>query len=389
MRVLLISSSSSSMGGGEFFLLFLGGALKKLGVEVGLWLSDSPHMDGIAEKFESIGPVLRHHYINTFKRNLRSFSHIGPLNSNHRKILKQWQGFLPDVIHINKQCLEDGLDLLELAAKWDMPQGCTIHITQKAVELNAFLGSVRDKIAIRSLKKYPGEIWGISQQRAEELSRHLGLQDVPRYVLNGVTIPARNLIQKERDRMREKFASFCTEDDLVVVALGRLEEQKNPMRFLEILELWKRECPALRGIWVGDGNMREAFDKEIQAMRAEGWIKCLGWQENPLPYLCLADVYLHPARFEGLPFALLEAMAHGKPCVLSPNLANELKDFPTDTWIIAHERDSSWLGKVNDLSFLNRLGEKSRHIVEESFSVMNMAKTYLDMYKRLIGRKRR
>ncbi len=384
MRVLFVSSSSGSQGGGEFFLIYLAQALKDLGVEVGLWTSSNPAMDGLCELFKPIGPVLRNNYKNTYLRKSRSFSHMLPMTVGMNDIKKQWESFSPDFLHLNKQCLEDGLDLLKLAEKTAIPQACTIHITQTASELKALLGGLRDWIARRALKNYAWPIWAISQQRAEELGGFVGLGEAVSFVANGVRLPDLEQVETTRLKMRERHSGFLTEDSTIAVTVGRIEEQKNPFRFLEILGEWKQVDPKLVGIWVGDGRLRESFESRIDEMGARDWIQCVGWVEDAGPYLSMADVYVHPARFEGLPFALLEAMAHRKPCVLSPSLARELKDMPMSTWLIAEKESSVWLPGITDPDLLDKLAGKARGLIEEKFSERVMALAYLKLYEMVI-----
>lgn len=385
MRVLFISSSSGSKGGGEFFLVFLARALKELGVEVGLWASSNPAMDGLCDLFSPIGDVFRNNYTNTYLRKTRSFSHAFDRVSSMTAIRSQWESFSPDFLHLNKQCLEDGLDLLELAQQTMIPQACTIHITQTAVELKAVMGGFRDGIARRKLRSYRFPLWAISYQRAEELGNFIGSTDAVPFVANGVRLPDLTEIENNRLEMLSQFDGFISPQSTVAVTVGRIEEQKNPFRFLEILEQWKTVNPNLVGIWVGDGRLRQAFESRIDQMNARDWIRCAGWVEDANPFLSLADVYVHPARFEGLPFSLLEAMSHKKPCVLSPSLASELKDMPLSTWIIAEEDPEAWVPQITNPSLLKELAGKARTLVEEKFSEEAMARSYVDMYKTVIA----
>jgi glycosyltransferase involved in cell wall biosynthesis len=44
-------------------------------------------------------------------------------------------------------------------------------------------------------------------------------------------------------------------------------------------------------------------------------VRFCGYQDDVSPFLAAADVFVQPSRSEGLPFAVLEAMAHGVPVV--------------------------------------------------------------------------
>src|SRR5262249_48443671 len=131
MRVLLVSSGSGSRGGGEIFLDYLGKELTVRGHEVVMWIPNHPRMDELAAKCGRFALVIRGDYRNTYDHRGRSLSTCFNRGVSHR-IAREWKSLRPDVIHINKQNLEDGLDLLRAARKSTLPSVCTIHLTQTA-----------------------------------------------------------------------------------------------------------------------------------------------------------------------------------------------------------------------------------------------------------------
>ena len=90
-----------------------------------------------------------------------------------RRIAREWQALRPDVIHINKQNLEDGLDLLRAARLCALPSICTIHLTQNARYLRARAGWLRDRIARRQLSRYQGVLVAVQEGRRSVLSEFL------------------------------------------------------------------------------------------------------------------------------------------------------------------------------------------------------------------------
>ncbi len=53
------------------------------------------------------------------------------------------------------------------------------------------------------------------------------------------------------------------------------------------------------------------------AARCDRPVRFCGYREDVSPFLAAADVFVQPSRSEGLPFSVLEAMAHGLPIVCS------------------------------------------------------------------------
>ena len=153
MRVLLVSSGSGSRGGGEIFLNYLGKGLADRGHDVLMWIPKHARMDELAEKCARFARILRTNYRNTYDYRARSLS--TSLNwGASRRIADEWQAFRPDIVHINKQNLEDGLDLLRAARQCALPTVCTIHLTQTAHYLRAQAAWLRDMIARSQLRRY-------------------------------------------------------------------------------------------------------------------------------------------------------------------------------------------------------------------------------------------
>jgi glycosyltransferase involved in cell wall biosynthesis len=103
--------------------------------------------------------------------------------------------------------------------------------------------------------------------------------------------------------------------DIVVGTLACLKPQKAPLDFVEIARLALRSDPRLRFFVAGDGVLREAVERRIAAAGLQGHVKLLGWRRDAVDLLHAMDLFLLTSRFEGLPRAVLQAMAAGVPVV--------------------------------------------------------------------------
>src|SRR5690606_24973913 len=100
----------------------------------------------------------------------RSFDVFGS-GARARRIAAEWRSLAPDFLHVNKQNLEDGLDLLRAANASGLPAVATVHITQSARVLKARFAGLRDWIAARELRNFHGTLAAIQEPRADELRR--------------------------------------------------------------------------------------------------------------------------------------------------------------------------------------------------------------------------
>jgi len=295
-------------------MLFLAEALINQGVNVGLWCSSHSRMDELADSFSRLGKVFRLEYKNTYDYSLRSIRYLLPKTVEGLKAAID--NFRPDVIHLNKQNLEDGLDLVKALDKLNIPYVTTIHITQTQKALGALLGGLRDTLSRRILQQSKSLKWiTISSNRFLDFSKFL-MNNPERiiFIPNGVKLEN---IEGAVPKKEMKKRMNVPEDNLIAITVGRLEQQKDPFKFIDWAEKCLRANDKLRFYWIGDGRLRNEFEEKIKKLSLSNSIICLGWKRDVKPFYALADIYVHTARFEGLPFSLLEAMSWGLPCVVT------------------------------------------------------------------------
>ncbi|HEV7402496.1 MAG TPA: glycosyltransferase family 4 protein [Chthoniobacteraceae bacterium] len=382
MKILLASSSSGSRGGGELFLLYLGRGLVARGHEVTLWASSHPRMDELAQSFSSIGQVIRAPYTNTYDRRARSlgsyFNRWGAW-----RIGRAWSRLPVDVIHVNKQNLEDGLELLQAAARSGKPNLATIHLSQTARYLGAKSAWVRDWIARRALTAYPGLLVAVLENRTKDLRDFLRGSPRVRLVPNGV--PLLDLTRRETTRAAQRRELGFNEAHTLFIGVGRMMPQKRPQLFLEHAERIYQRLTHARFLWVGDGPLAGEWDRWVKARGLESVIRRFPWRHDVPALLQGADVFMHTAHFEGLPLAILEAMSAALPLALTPNLPEEMPFLKgtKPALLKAAEIDAAAL---NDRAELQKRGEAGRRLIEEQFSFEQMAEGYEALYQSVAAR---
>lgn len=100
----------------------------------------------------------------------------------------------------------------------------------------------------------------------------------------------------------------------VIVAVGRLVEIKDYPALLDAFARIRAARPA-RLLVLGDGPLRGALEERVRAAGLAGDVALHGFDPNPFKYMARARVLLHASRAEGLPGALIQAMACGTPVV--------------------------------------------------------------------------
>jgi glycosyltransferase involved in cell wall biosynthesis len=382
MRILLASSSSGSQGGGELFLLSLGRALSELGHQVMLWASNHERMTELCDRFRTHGEVFRTNYRNTYDRRFRNFGAAIDL-ATARRVAAEWRSLKPDVIHLNKQNLEDAPELIWAANFSLVPSVCSVHITQSAAYLKAKFSGVRDLLARSVLQRFRGRIVAISENRLADLENFLNDRSKTVLVRNGVRIPSLTELQSLRAAKRAEMQ--LKPDQLLCIGVGRMVEQKRPLLFLNLAEKVVAKIPNAVFCWVGDGPLRPSWDAFVAERRLNNHVFVTGWVADVHPYYAAGDLFFHTAAFEGLPLAVLEAMAGGLPLVLTQNLLNDLDFLDPSVAIVADETRADWIDVINSPQELHRLGSAARDLSSNQFSLERMAEDYLRLYRAAVG----
>ena len=106
-------------------------------------------------------------------------------------------------------------------------------------------------------------------------------------------------------------------DDRLILFVGRLEQQKDPVLLVEAFAAAQANARNLRLVVVGDGGLLEDAQRRAAECGVAARVHWLGYRGRAdMPGLMNAsDVLLLPSRFEGMPITVLEALACGLPVV--------------------------------------------------------------------------
>lgn len=178
----------------------------------------------------------------------------------------------------------------------------------------------------------------------------------------------------------------------VVGFVGELREKKGLATLLSGYAQTNKKIPSTLLIV---GEIREGEDKklfdEFQLSNPENQIIVTGHvPHKDLPaYYSLMDVFIHPSLRDGMPNAVLEAMACGVPVIATPvgGVLDVLEDG-VNGWTIP-VNDAEHLAKVtekllNDPEQRARLSKKAREKIEAEFTLQNELQANLSIYKELI-----
>ncbi|MBN1136649.1 MAG: glycosyltransferase family 4 protein [Anaerolineae bacterium] len=204
------------------------------------------------------------------------------------------------------------------------------------------------------------------------------------YIPNGVTVPTPTDPQLI-------CQSYGLQGDDYVLFLARLVPEKRPEWMIRaFLQL----ATPLRLVIAGADEVHGAYSRTLAALAgADPRVIFAGQVEGRLKeeLLSNAHCFVTPSSMEGLPIALLEAMAHGRCCLASDIPAHqEIIDPGRDGLLFAWDDDRQFARSLHDLlaqseASRQALGEQARLKVAESYTWDRVTEATEALYARLLA----
>jgi glycosyltransferase involved in cell wall biosynthesis len=153
-------------------------------------------------------------------------------------------------------------------------------------------------------------VTAVSRGVAGDLAARLKLApNILQVVYNPVVTP--ELAELARAPLREDWLAGPAP---VLLAAGRLTRVKGFDVLLEAVAALRRDCDC-RLIILGEGPLRAALERQARSLGIADAVKLPGFVTNPYAYMSRATVFVLSSHFEGLPGALIQAMACGAAVV--------------------------------------------------------------------------
>jgi glycosyltransferase involved in cell wall biosynthesis len=116
---------------------------------------------------------------------------------------------------------------------------------------------------------------------------------------------------QERRALAAKFGFDI--DPFVLVTVGRLDKQKNPLLLIEAFRLLHQSMPDARLVLVGDGVLREQIEDRLNRYGLDSAVRLSGVKppSDVARYLQSADIFVLSSAYEGMPICVLEALGSG------------------------------------------------------------------------------
>jgi glycosyltransferase involved in cell wall biosynthesis len=174
----------------------------------------------------------------------------------------------------------------------------------------------------------------------------------------------------------------------IVAFVGRLEPQKGVRWLIETSPEWLTALPDCDLLLVGEGPLQHSLEAVCRAAGIAERVHFAGWRTDVPEILATSDLLVLPSAWEGMPNVVLEAMASGRPVVVSDvEGVRELLGPAAPEQTIRHGDTQDLIGKV--VSFMRKpavaaaTGQQNRRWAEENFAISRMVAAYEHLWESL------
>lgn len=205
-----------------------------------------------------------------------------------------------------------------------------------------------------------------ASEQKEYLNRNIDAS----FINNGTKISKNSFL---KDKTYQKFR---------IVTSGRIADQKNPEKFNEIA-LEFAGLNHFEFVWIGDGDEHKTLNSPN--IQVTGWLSNEGVRNE----IQKADLYLSTSYFEGLPFAVIEAMSLGKCLLLSDCTGNKdlvINGINGETFSNKEEAVNYIVYFYLNKSITETMGLNSIEICKDYFNIEETALRYKIEYQKVSGK---
>ena len=167
-----------------------------------------------------------------------------------------------------------------------------------------------------------------------------------------------------------------------IVTISRFDFSKNMQLAYEIAYAFRKNSN-IKFTWIGDGDDMKGLKEKANIQKVN--IDFIGFTTNPLEYLAKGSIYLSTSRFEGLPYALIEAASLGIPIIATDVVGNnECVNNHVNGFLFDTAENAVKYIKIciNNPSLIKKMSNASLQYYEENFTITKMINKLLLIYSK-------
>jgi len=247
--------------------------------------------------------------------------------------------------------------------------------------------------AIRKLiDKYTGKFYNtafiaVSDFVKKDFEKQLNFKDI-KVLYNCID----NSVFNKHNNVDTKRIEFgLSNNDIIILNIGRLHPQKGQICLIEAFNLIYKNNNRYKLLIVGNGPLENALKNKAKELSLENVVIFLKNRQDVFDIMGISDIFVFPSIYEGLPLALVEAMASGLPVIASKiDVLKEIVEDGVDG-ILVENSDYAKLAKaisglIDNPELRGYLGKNAKEKAIKLFDSTAYAKKIENIYQELVYR---
>jgi glycosyltransferase involved in cell wall biosynthesis len=174
---------------------------------------------------------------------------------------------------------------------------------------------------------------------------------------------------------------------IVFLNVSRLHKGKGQLDLLKAFKVLNTQNPNTVLLIAGEGSFRGELEGLIKTLGLEKNVFLLGYREDVAKLLALADYFVFPSYFEGLPGALIEAIISKTPSIVS-DIAENRECFVENGALFFKSGNIKELGdKMKEALIIRDWEERTESSLEnarKNFEIKKVSKEYESFYRKIV-----
>lgn len=277
-----------------------------------------------------------------------------------KTLVKTWTLRRPDVVHIATEG-PLGWSALQAAKVLKLPVTSDFRTNFQSYSKHYGVGWLRKPI-VAYLRKFHNAT-ACTMVPTRELMRTLSQNGFAnlKVVSRGVDTKLFN-ISKRDTSLRSSWGA--TDDTKVLISVGRMAPEKNLDQVLKTYEALKVTGQAFKLVMVGDGPLKEQFQKRYPEIIFPGMLS----QSNLAAYYASSDLFIFPSQTETFGNVTLEALASGIPVLaFDCAAARDWVQTGVNGWLVAENNPEGFAAQAvaifNSKDLLDQITQSTRQQV--------------------------
>lgn len=251
---------------------------------------------------------------------------------------------------------------------------------------NWMIGTMREKIyktLDKFVLKYFDHIITVSREIESELTYSRICDHRLHYIPNGINVDS---CLSGLCRPAARLELGISDDTYAIGCVASLTYEKAHEHLIEAISILALEFPAINAVLVGEGSRRAFLEDIAKSLNVADKIVFLGYRHDVRQLYAAFDLFTLVSRTEGLPMALLEAMASGIPVVASSVGAIPELIGTNERGLLVKPCNVNEIVKAIKWHILNHeasklLAVKGQELIKISYSSDHMCLAYENLYE--------